>query len=538
MLDRPNPTPLAVVPDDEIVDDYAVETVREVEPPARSPIWSALGTGVLAILQAALVVAVLFGAYTIANRMIATKPEARKRPAFQTTYTVETTTAVRADNRPTFISYGTTVAARTVELRALVAGEIVSVSPDLRAGARVAKGDALLTIDDFSYVGALTEAEANLAEAVGRIAENEAQIAAESAKEELLREQLELAKADVERAASLRQRGTGTQQQLEARRLVVSQRQQALDAMDAAIAVQQARVAQFEAGRDRLEWRVSQAKRDLASTTLIAPFDGIVRESSAEIGRNVSANDVLVSLYEADTLEVRFTLSDAQYGRLQASGGGLIGREVDVTWTVGGRGYDYRASIDRLGADITSNRGGVEVFARLAEGEPVAVSLRPGAFVEVTVPDQAFVNTIAVPDTAIYDGNVAYVEVDGALVKRTVDVVAYDAERAIVGSGLEAGDEVLTTRITEVSEGLAVRREGDPLPERGERGGDGAPNAQAAASGRATPEELEKIRTANGMTTEQFEALTRPERRKLVEEFRARAQPEPVDAAPAGSDEG
>ena len=51
---------------------------------------------------------------------------------------------------------------------------------------------------------------------------------------------------------------------------------------------------------------------------------------------------------------------------------------------------------------------------------------------------------------------------DGALVARTVAIASYDGEDVIVGSGLSGGDEVLITRISEISPGLKVRKEGDP----------------------------------------------------------------------------
>ena len=137
MLDRVDSNALAIQAD-------------KPHPVTRRPRRSIAVTALRAIVQAALTVAVLTGAYMVAQKLIAEKPEPRKRPAFKTVYTVETATAVPADNQPTFVVYGQTVAERTVDLRALVAGEIVSVSPDLRVGARVEKGATLLDIDPFA----------------------------------------------------------------------------------------------------------------------------------------------------------------------------------------------------------------------------------------------------------------------------------------------------------------------------------------------------------------------------------------------------
>ncbi|MEM9733618.1 MAG: efflux RND transporter periplasmic adaptor subunit [Pseudomonadota bacterium] len=507
----------ALVHENAVVTEYGAQTVREPEGSEQSrALWQYVSRFGLILVQAILMVAVLAGSYFVTDRMLAQKPEPRKRPAFKTVYTVETVTAEAKDRQPTILAYGQTIAARSVDLRALVPGEIIRVNPALRVGGRVETGAALVEIDAFDYRGALQEAEANLAEARARIVENDAQVALEESRLAAAREQLALASADFDRAQQLRTRGTGTQKAVDDRRLIVSQREQAISLAQDTIKVQQSRRQQIAASIQRLEWRVEQAKRNLNSTTLTAPFDGIVRATTAEVGRNITANDVVVSLDQADTLEVRFTLTDAQYGRLQRSGEELIGRSLEVVWTVGGQQSAYEAVIDRLGAEITSSRGGVELFARITRpATDNAITIRPGAFVEINVPDRLYRNTVLVPDTAIYGTDTAYVAVDGRLQERKVTVVGFEGEQALVAEGLQAGDEVLTTRITEVSEGLLVRREGEAEPARETGGGAGQPMAS-----RPSQEEVQAIVKANGLTMEQWRALDRSARRDLISKHR------------------
>ena len=256
-------------------------------------ISSVSSTGVLQII---LMIAVLFGSFMLAKRMIDDKPDPRQRRAFKTVYTIDTVEAKLGDYQPVFTSYGQTIAARSVDLRSLVSGEIIAVNPKLRAGARIAKGEALVEIDEFNYRGALAEANANLQEAQARLLENEAQIALEQSKLESANEQLELAVTDLQRIESLKERQTATQQQVEARKLVVSQRKQSVALSENTLKVQQARIDQQKASLLRLQWKVDQAQRNLDSTTLVAPFSGIVRSSTAEIGRAITANDVVVSM--------------------------------------------------------------------------------------------------------------------------------------------------------------------------------------------------------------------------------------------------
>ena len=109
----------------------------------------------------------------------------------------------------------------------------------------------------------------------------------------------------------------------------------------------------------------------------------------------------------------------------------------------------------RIGADVASARGGVDVFARLSESD-AEVQIRPGAFVEVSVPDREYPQSYRLPETAVYDGSAVYVIEDGALVRRDVTVAAYDGADVVVTGGLEAGETVLTTRLSRIENGLKV----------------------------------------------------------------------------------
>ncbi|EFL89179.1 efflux RND transporter periplasmic adaptor subunit [Ahrensia sp. R2A130] len=527
MLDKVSGTETDAVPaTDTVPSAFSAQDVKS--PAAHEKTESRAGVIVkrsaLIIIQSVLMIGVLAGAFVMTKAMLADKPEPSQRRAFKPVYTVETVVAQAMNVQPNFIAYGQTVAARTIDLRSLVSGEVVAISPKLEAGARVDAGDALVTIDAFEFEGALQEARSNLAEAQARIAENEAQIALEQSKLSAAEEQLKFALDDVARAEQLRQRGTSTQQQLDARRLVQSQREQQLALARDTIAVQEARLEQLRASLARLEWRVAQAQRNVESTVLKAPFAGVVRTSSAQVGRNVTANDVVVSLYEEDALDAKFTLTDAQYGRLQTDEVGLNNRTVDVTWTVGGKGYTWPATIDRLGADIASARGGVEVFASIGDADH-RVTLRPGAFVEVKVPDRTFEGAFIIPDQAVYGRDTVYIAVEGVLEERTVEIAAFEGENAIVTAGLKPGDEVLITRITEVSAGLNVRKEGDVDPPRGQdrpESGEGRPTASIdTPQGRPSPEEVAAIVKANDMTRDDFRALPPPERRAMIAKYRA-----------------
>lgn len=433
-----------------------IEIESEQEPDPQRGLMTVLKQSVRVVFQFVLMAAILFGGFFFMNKLIDAKVEPPKRPPFKTVYTVDTFVAKAGNFQPSMVVYGEVQASKSVDLRSLVAGKIVEVNPKLQVGGRVEKDEVLFQVDKFNYETALDGAKSTVVETRARIAENRAMIAIEEARIKSLKQQLALAQSDLERIRALQKRGSATPRSVEERELIVSQRAQSLEQSQLNLVAERSRIEQLQAVLARAERSIEQAERDLKDTALKSPMSGVIRENNASEGRLISANDMMVSMYRDDRLDVRFTLTDQRFGRIQSDKTGVVGREVEVIWVVGGEEYKYPAKIERIGAQITSDRGGVEVIASI-EADIKDSPLRPGAFVEVIVPDKLFENNYRVAETALYDNNKVYVAVEGVLEARSVKVLARDGDAIIIEGELSNGDEILTTRIAEISEGLNVR---------------------------------------------------------------------------------
>lgn len=408
------------------------------------------------VFQFTLMMAVLLvGAFGM-NYFTALKEVPPTRPPFKTVYTVDSVFAKQDAIQPTLKVYGEVQAAKNVDLRSLVAGKVIWVNSELKVGARLEAGEELFKIEPFEFKLALETAKANFEETKARIAENDARIGIETARIGRLKDQLILAQNDFERITSLQERGTATAKNVEDRTLIVSQRKQALEQSELNLVAEEARKKQLQAGLIRTKWAIAQAEKNLKDTVFLAPFSGILSEKNVAIGRLLGANDLALSMYESNRLEVRATLTDQRFGRIQSDEDGLIGRPVKTLWSVGGEQYEYDGQIERISAQIDSNRGGVEVIAAISELKDIDV-LRPGAFVEMIVPDKKFPNHFRLPETSIYDGNTVYVIREDILESRSVEVHAFDGDHAIVSGEIADGEEILATRIAEISNDIRVK---------------------------------------------------------------------------------
>ena len=408
--------------------------------------------------QAVLPAAVLALTYVATSALLEgpDRPPAAPSERAEEVYAVTAVNVTVGANRATLRAFGEVVAGESAELRIASPGEVVEVNDALAVGNLVEKGAALVTIDPFAYEGALREARASLTEAKARLAEADARIAMEEARLASTGEQLALAERDLERAEALGRTGATSDKAVDDRRMIALERRQTREQVGYTLEAERARRAQQAAQVERLAWQVERAERALEDTVLSAPFRGIVREENVAVGRLLATNDLAVSLIRANALDVRFTLSDQRYGRLIASGA-LIGTPVEVVWRIGDVPLVYAAEIERVAADIASDTGGVEVFARMSLTEDGPVP-RPGAFVEVRVPGPLHQDTTRLPVAALYDGDVFVIGEDDRLVERPVTLLTLDRGDAIVRGPLAEGDVVVTTRLSEAGEGLLVRR--------------------------------------------------------------------------------
>ena len=218
------------------------------------------------------------------------------------------------DVNPTLALFGEVITSRRSELRALVGGQVIEVGENFKEGAVVKKGELLLKIDDFEYRNSVIE---------------------ETAK-------LEVMNRDFERADELFKQGSISEQFRDNALLEKTQQELVL----------------------------SESEKDLRDTELFAPFDGVINDVQATLGKQVSTfNDKIGEIIDIKNMEVRFSISKSQYGRLLEDENEILGRAIEVRWTVGQKDLIFDASISRVGAEITSNTGGCLLYTSDAADE-------------------------------------------------------------------------------------------------------------------------------------------------------------------------
>jgi len=374
------------------------------------------------LLCAALVLAGAVALTVIYN----TEPEVQRESAVrENAMLVDVITAEAGTFRPIIEAMGTVTPAREVTLRPRISGEVLSMAAEFVPGGEVAAGDEMLRLDSADYRIALEQRQGELQQALAalEIEHGRQQIA--------IRDYRQLNK-DLEP---------------ENRALVLREPQ----LKSAEAVVRAARAA------------VERAQLDLDRTTVKAPFHAQVLSREVNLGSQVSSGDALARLVGVDTYWVETTLPLDRLRWLtfaeEDSDGSPVSVRHRTAWPDGTarEGYLYRL-VGELEGDTRMARVIVAVDDPLGrEGGAEAPALLIGSFVECRIHGRPIENVVRIPRSLVRKDDTVWLKRDGKLVIQPVDIVFQDAAHAFVGKGLSAGDQVVTTSLATVKEGISLR---------------------------------------------------------------------------------
>lgn len=275
------------------------------------------------------------------------------------------------DQRLSVTTHGAVVPRAVATLAAEVTGQVIEVAAVAEAGAWVAAETPLFVIDPADYRAAVATATAELSDAQRALAVEQAAAARAAQEWQLV--------------------GNG-----EASPLTLREPQ---------VAAAQARIAAAQASLER-------AERDLARTTVRAPFAGRVVSRHISLGERVGPGSALIELEAADAVEVvlPIALADLAWLELPLRGEQLApgaGPAVTVSTTVGDHTVSWEGSIVRVRSQLAERSRMVEAVARIPQPPPGdnRPPLLTGLFVSATISGTERSGVLELPLAAIQSGD-------------------------------------------------------------------------------------------------------------------------------------
>jgi membrane fusion protein (multidrug efflux system) len=328
--------------------------------------------------------------------------------SFQPPPEAVTTIVTRPDRWPsTLPAIGTAAAVHGVTVSADLPGVVEAISFD--SGRAVQAGDVLVRLDTRQEQAQLAAAEA----------------------------QHGLARLNLDRARGLREEGI----------------------------ISQADYDRATSEHDQAEARVGEIRATIARKTIRAPFAGILGIRQANLGQYLTGGASIVPLQSLDPIYVNFSVPQQDVGQLRP------GVEVRVTAEGMARPFEGRiTAVDSIVDEATRN---VKAQATLPNREG---RLRPGMFVQAEVLVGTSSAVVALPTSAIayapYGDSVFVVgDVKGpkggtyrGVRQQFVKVGGTRGDQVAVVSGLQAGEEVVTSGVFKLRNGAAVHINNDVRP--------------------------------------------------------------------------
>ena len=203
---------------------------------------------------------------------------------------------------PPGISWGNgRIEADEIDIDTKFAGRIAEMLAD--EGDMVKAGQVVARMDTKDLEQSLQKAEAQVQQAQRILDEGRANVVQQ-------RTQATLAKQEMERAQALLKSGWITKE-------LFDQRQQQLDAANAALTAAEARVAQAEQALDAARHDVGLYKVNIADNTLIAPKDGRIQYRIANIGEVLPAGGKVFTMLDISYVYMDIYLPTEQAGKVK-----------------------------------------------------------------------------------------------------------------------------------------------------------------------------------------------------------------------------
>ena len=209
----------------------------------------------------------------------------------------------------------------------------------------------------------------------------------------------------------------------------------------------QATKAQYESTQLTQEDNISKIQE--AKEGVKADFNGVVTEVDVVKGAQLSSGAKTVTMANLDNVEITIQVSKSDLPKIS------VGQKVDITIN----GKAYKGEISKISGAATKNSNGVAVVDTIIKVTNPDSDIILGVEATNKIHAEKAENTLVLPFEYILTdeiGDFVYVVDNGVVARRDVELGITTSTDAEVLSGLNEGDEIITSDASFLSEGMAV----------------------------------------------------------------------------------
>lgn len=219
------------------------------------------------------------------------------------------------------------------------------------------------------------------------------------------------------------------------------------------------------------EGQVGEIRATIARKTIRAPFSGILGIRQVNLGQYLAAGQAIVPLQSLNPIYVNFGVPQQTTAQLG------IGRSLHIT-SDDLPGVTFTGSVTALDSVVNESTRNIQVQATLPNPQN---KLRPGMFVQVALGLGASAQVIALPASAINYapyGDSVFVVTDlkdekgntyRGVRQQVVKLAGARGDQVGIVSGINPGDEVVTSGVFKLRNGAAVQIDNKVQPDNNPR---------------------------------------------------------------------
>ena len=376
-----------------------------------------------ALLQMGLVAAVAFGAWTAAKSIMESAPTAQRKARERVARLVEVEAVQTATQGPVIEAWGEVQAAQTLIVRPEITGTITWVHPEVAEGGKLKSGEVAARLDDRDLQLAVGQARAEIAGIEARILIEEGQA--------------EIGKRELSRLS---------------RNLTAAQR---------SLVLREPQMAQLKAELAAATASLDQTINAAAKTEVVVPFDSVVISQTIAPGAVIAQGAEAAQLVASDRFNVKLAVPAAALDWIDIDAGQPVRITQDGVWSAGQERF---GQLVRLSSSLSETGRMAELIAEI----PDPLSLKPvnsnrpplllGSFVNVALSGEPIEGAVSLNRAWLRDDDTVWVMTpEDKLEIRKVDIAWRGAESVLIREGLTSGERVVTTALSSVSPGMALR---------------------------------------------------------------------------------
>ena len=414
---------------------------------------------------------VLIPAIIVAYMMVAGKKLLREKEGGELVHSVSVLKVQKMTVIPRLLGYGEVQPAKIWKAVAEVAGKISWKAPRLNSGEFFKKGDVLLQIEDNTFKLNIKKAEADIKKTQAKIKELENSRDNLKVTLSLRESMLKIKQQEFDRKNKLFKANVTSKSSLEQEELNILSERNSVQSIRSELTLIPSQIDYQKSQLESYQAQKEQAELDLKYTRMTAPFACRISSVDVEVSQFVQKGSVLLIAdwigrseitAQLDVSRMRMLVNRTLRRNNMNLSGQRLPESLGLKAKVNFGGYSWNAKCERMisSIDVTTRTIGLVVSVddtyKLARktGRPPLVK---GMFCTVEVFGHPQPDSLVIPRSALHGNTVYICNAEKRLAFKKVKVKYELLNFAIIESGLEPGETLVTTDIVPAVAGMKLR---------------------------------------------------------------------------------